>query len=336
VLELPPIKPVVTEYCRHRLCCSRCQTRTCAPLPPAVVGATCGPRLQAAVALLTGACRLSKRTAGWVCHHLLGVPLSPAEVCGVERQVTQALAPVVARAREHVQSQPANVDETSWSEGRKQGWVWAAVTACVTVFLIRLSRGAGSLRDLLGAGHDQVVTSDRFTTYEVLPLSRRQVCWAHLRRDFQAMIDRRSAGSRVGEGLLSDAVFHDWHRVRDGTLLRQTFAFRAENWYRPDVRAALEEGAACGCAKTAATCRELLAVEPALWTFARVGGGRADEQRGGAGAARASAVAQGQLRDRQRRGKPLRGVDADGGGQLPAAGARRAGLRDGLLRGAAP
>ena len=36
--------------------------------------------------------------------------------------------------------------------------MWAAVTACVTVFLIRLSRGAVSLRELLGANHDRVVT----------------------------------------------------------------------------------------------------------------------------------------------------------------------------------
>jgi transposase len=274
VLELPPLKPVVTEYRRHRLACPRCPTTTCAPLPAEVAGTTCGPRLQAAVALLTGACRLSKRTASWVCQNLLGVPLSPAEVCGIERQVTQALAPAVAQAWQHVQAQPVNVDETSWREGRQKGWVWAAVTACVTVFLIRLSRGAGALRSLVGAAHNRVVTSDRFTTYQVLPLERRQVCWAHLRRDFQAMIDRGGAGVRVGEQLLllSDWVFQDWHRVRDGTLQRKTFLYRAEHWYRPDVHRALEEGAACGCAKTAATCRELLAVEPALWTFARVEG----------------------------------------------------------------
>ena len=113
------------------------------PLPDHVAGATCGPRLQAAVTLLTGACRLSKRTASWVCQNLLGVSLAPAEVCSVERQVTQALAPAVAQARKHVQAQPANVDETSWNEGQKNGWVWAAVTACVTLFLIRLRAAPG-------------------------------------------------------------------------------------------------------------------------------------------------------------------------------------------------
>jgi transposase len=84
-------------------------------------------------------------------------------------------------------------------------------------------------------------------------MERRQVCWAHLRRDFQAMIDPQGGVARVGENLLllSDAGFRDWHRVRDGTLRRKTFASRAENWYRPDLQAVLQEEASCGCVKTA-------------------------------------------------------------------------------------
>ncbi|HLJ94655.1 MAG TPA: transposase [Gemmataceae bacterium] len=98
--------------------------------------------------------------------------------------------------------------------------------------------------------------------------------WAHLRRDFQAMIDRNNAGTKIGEDLLflSDVMFDTWHRVRDGTLQRKTLSYRTENWYRPHVRQTLEAGRVCGCAKTEATCRELLALEPAFWTFARVEG----------------------------------------------------------------
>ncbi len=272
VLELPPIRPTVTEYRRHRLCCPRCHTTTCAALPAGAAG-TCGPRLQAAVALLTGACRLGKRTASWVCRDLLGAPLSAAEVCAVERHATRALAPAVAEARAHVQSQPANVDETSWREGAAKAWLWAAVTAAVTVFLVRRSRGAGPLRELLGADHDRVVTSDRFTTYEVLPRRRRQVCWAHLRRDFQAMIDRGGEARAVGRDLMavSDDLFFFWPKVRDGTWRRERFQDQVRTWRR-QLRAALRRGAGCGCAKTAATCREVLALGRALWTFASVEG----------------------------------------------------------------
>ena len=70
---------------------------------------------------------------------------------------------------------------------------------------------------------------------------------------------------------MTDALFAWWHRVRDGTLSRRTFR-RYVAGLREDVLAVLGQGCACRCAKTAATCRELLAVEQSLWTFARVEG----------------------------------------------------------------
>jgi transposase len=69
--------------------------------------------------------------------------------------------------------------------------------------------------------------------------------------------------------LLTDVLFGWWHRVRDGTLTWRTFR-RYVASLREDILAVLEQGRACGCGKTAATCRELLAVEEALWTFVRV------------------------------------------------------------------
>jgi transposase len=49
-------------------------------------------------------------------------------------------------------------------------------------------------------------------------------------------------------------------------LKRQVDRLRAE------VRSLLEEGAGCGCAKTAGMCAEILKAEEALWAFARVEG----------------------------------------------------------------
>ncbi len=101
----------------------------------------------------------------------------------------------------------------------------------------------------------------------------RQVCWAHLRRDFQAMIDRGGEGERIGRRLLgmSNRVFRCWHRVRDGTLEWEAFQERMRR-LRREVSQALEDGSRCTCAKTAATCWEILKVEDGLWSFARVRG----------------------------------------------------------------
>jgi transposase len=272
VVEVPPIRPVVTEYRRHRLQCTICGRVTCPALPVDARGGY-GPRVQAVCALLSGAYRVGKRGVARLCRDLFGVPISPAAVCDLQRKTAAALEPVVRAAHAHVAGKPANVDETGWREGRKRGWLWVAVTASVTVFLVRLSRARVVLADLI-PGNLGVLTTDRYPVYDHLPPDRRQVCWAHLRRDFQAMVDRRNGGSGVGEDLLlyADILLMQWKRVRDGTLTRRGFRQSYLGWVRADIRLLLGRGAVCGCAVTAGVCRELLAVEPALYTFAAVEG----------------------------------------------------------------
>jgi transposase len=273
VLELPRVRPEVTEYQLHRLRCPACGLSTCASLPAGVPRGGQGPRLQAALALMAGAYRMSKRMVQAFCSDVLGVPICAGQVCACEAETAAAVEPVVQELREYVRGQPANVDETGWWQKRQRGWLWAVVTQAVTVFTIALSRAAAVAQELVDPAAGQVITTDRYKGYLWLPLRQRQVCWAHLIRDFQAMVDRASAGSAVGEELLccAEDVFTWWYRVRDGTMSRSTFRrYIAE--LRPWVRSQLEGGAACACAKTAGTCREILAVEPALWTFARVEG----------------------------------------------------------------
>lgn len=273
VIELPPIKPLVTEYQLHRLPCPRCGTFTCATLPDGVPVGRQGPRLQATLAVLTGAYRLSKDQAETLCADLFSVPICSGTICQLEQQTTVALAPVVEELHQHIKTEHANLDETGWREEGKRAWLWVAVTAMVTVFHIARSRGGAVARSLLGPGLHWVVTSDRYSAYQWLALRRRQLCWAHLRRDFQAMIDRHNSGSSIGQELLlfSDDVFHWWYRVRDGTMRRSSLRTYIAG-QRPWLRTLLERGAVCGCAKTAGVCRELRKLEPALWTFLRVEG----------------------------------------------------------------
>jgi transposase len=273
VIELPVFRPDVIEYQLHRLSCSGCGCTTCATLPVGVPTGGQGPRLQGTVALLTGAYRLSKRQVESLCADLLGVPLSAGQVCAVEVEVVAATASVVTELRAYVQKQSANVDETGWWQKEQRGWLWSVVTRSVTVFVLALSRSAQVVQELLDPSAGQVITTDRYKGYDWLPLYQRQICWAHLRRDFQAMVDRRNAGSALGDELLlfAEDVFTQWYRVRDGTIRRATLRTYVDS-QRPWFRARLTAGVACGCAKTAAVCRDLLRLEPALWTFTRIDG----------------------------------------------------------------
>jgi len=216
---------------------------------------------------------MSKRMVASFCQAVLGVELSVGEIGQIEQTVRQAVAPAVEEARGYVQSCHTNVDETSWQEQRQRRWLWTVVTAQVSVFVIATGRGAAVLRMVVGEWYAGIITSDRAKAYDGRSLRTRQLCWAHLARDFQAMIDRGGPGQAVGEALLEHAqvLFAWWHWVRDGTWARSTFQSYVGT-LRASLRVELEAGRQCVCPKTAATCRELLAREAALWTFVRVEG----------------------------------------------------------------
>jgi transposase len=272
VAEVPPVCPVVDEYRLHRLVCPRCRTSTCAALPPGVPGGAFGPRLRAILSVLVGGYRLGKRPVRQLVFDLLGLTISVGMISRLERQAAAELEAPVEELRGYVrEAAVAHIDETSWWQCREKMWLWAAVTRPVTVFTIAQSRGADVAREVLGTDARKVVISDRFSSYGWI--KRRQYCWAHLDRDFQAMIDRGGESAEVGRLLLghSGRLFDWWHRVRDGTMARATLRSKVA-MMRLSFRDDLRRGLKCGCIKTAGTCRELLAGEPHLWTFVRVEG----------------------------------------------------------------
>ena len=128
-------------------------------------------------------------------------------------------------------------------------------------------------RTLLGTERSQVIISDRFPGYDWIAVGDRQVCWAHLRRDFQAMIDRGGVSEPIGRELLnaSNHLFRWWHRVRDGTMERSVFV-RLVGRVKAKIISALTRAERCGCGRTEGTCTELRKVEPAFWSFVRVPG----------------------------------------------------------------
>ncbi len=269
VTELPRVRPHVTEYQVHTLGCAQCGEQTTAPLPAGVPGGAFGPRLQATVAVCTGVYHLSRRTTVGVMADLFGVDLALGTVSACEQAVSVAVAAPVAEAHAYVQQQEAvHADETGWRQRRRRAWLWVAVSALVTVFMVHQRRSTEAARALLGALTGATLISDRWSAYQHWAVEQRQLCWAHLRREFTAFTERGGASARVGRALLQDttAMFARWHRVRDGTLSHRRFWLEMRP-LRRRVEGRLRRGAALRDAKTAATCRALLELAPALWTF---------------------------------------------------------------------
>lgn len=284
-MELPPIEPLVVEYRLHQLACQVCGHQTRASLPPGVSPSGYGARLSAIVALLSGSYRQSYRQVCALINDLFGVSLSRGTVGRLRYELNVALHTPVTAAQAYIYRQPVlHSDETSFPQGNRdgrnpqgtKGWLWVLVTPLVSFYEVVLSRSQQTAKCLIDNSYGGIVVSDRYSAYTWIALAQRQLCWAHLKRDLTAMSERSGLSRDIGEALLrrQRRLFRWWHQVRDGTLSREQFSYQVA-YLRQGFRRTLEVAAAlpidrdekAPLAKTVRTCRCLLKVEPALWTF---------------------------------------------------------------------
>lgn len=271
VTELPQVKATVTEFQVHSVRCPCCGLLNRGTLPREIAASQFGPNLVSLMAVLMGRYRLSKRQVVDLLGTCFAVPLAASSVVNQQQVISEALAQPVEELRAYVQQQPAcNVDETSWrqAEQSKSSWLWVVVTALVTVFHIVPSRSGAIDRELLGETYSGVVGSDRASAYTWLDPSQRQLCWSHLVRDFQKILERGDESYRIGANLKVHAEYLlvSWARVRDGTL--SYAAFLAEfPAIQCQLRYWLTQGLLCPDESTAETCRRLIALDAALWSF---------------------------------------------------------------------
>jgi transposase len=268
VVELPEMPVQVTEYQAHGRTCPNCGQLNWAQIPNEVRDHACGPRLTATLSFLSGVLHAGKRGIEEFVETVFHVPIALGTVSNLEQEMSAALAAAHAEARQAVQEATAkNVDETGWKQAGAKRWLWGAATAWVACFVITPTRGALGLAALLGQKIKGIISSDRWSVYGQLLLGLRQLCWAHLKRDFQKLVDRGGSGKHYGElGLAAvQILFHHWHLFRGGGS--RAALQRELQPLRETMRSWLEEGTRCRDAKAATLCGNLLEVEPALWTF---------------------------------------------------------------------
>ena len=269
VTEIPRIEPVITEYRCHSLPCLQCGQAKRAEWPTEMASGAFGPRLSATVGYLTGRMGMSQRDVEEIATSLFHTEISLGSISTLTQEVSQALATPVLTVQEYVQTQPiVNADETGWQQAGQRHWLWLAATPLVTLFLLTSSRSANSAKALLGEKFAGIVGSDRWSAYNWLSTTRRQLCWAHLKRDFQAFVERDDESALLGRALLAQEkqLFALWHRVRDGTLSRDAFITSVQP-IQDQVGKLLRQGTSLPHSKTAGTCRDILKREDALWTF---------------------------------------------------------------------
>jgi transposase len=179
-----------------------------------------------------------------------------------------------AEAQQAVQRAPVkHVDETGWKQAGRKRWLWGAATATDVCFVIHATRGVQGLQALLGGVLKGLFVSDRWSVYHCLPVCRRQICWAHLKRDFQKLVERGGPAEAIGRvGLeVVECLFADWWSFRRGELDRPGLQTRVQRMAR-ELQSTLEQGCGCADSKAATFCANLLALYPALWLFAAIEG----------------------------------------------------------------
>jgi len=182
VVELPRVKPHVTEYRIRDGICQGCGKRHRGELPQDAPNGMLGPRAMALVAVLAGKYRMSKRYIGDLLRDLFGLDICLGTVSNTEARVSEALAKPVEGAREFVRQQSvAHMDETGHKESGKKAWLWVAATTFVSVFAIRFSRGSAVAKEMLGETFRGFLVSDRWSAYYWFDVLRRQLGSSHSR-----------------------------------------------------------------------------------------------------------------------------------------------------------
>jgi transposase len=276
VVDLLQVMTWLKEFRQHAIECPGCGTINKGELPDEATTSAFGPGIHALVAYLVGANRVTRRNVQSILSDVFGIDVSLGALSKMEERVSEALEEPVEEAKTSVLLAPSvNIDETPFFEKNEKAWLWAAVTNSVVAYLVRATRGMKVARELLGETFRGILGSDRAKCYLLIDMKHRQICWAHLKREFQKLVDAGLPGAEIGKFLEEDRkkLFEWWHRVRDGTMARSSFRKKVSN-LRQGVRALLEQhplyevdDPVC-----ASFLRELLKYEDALWTFTRVEG----------------------------------------------------------------
>ena len=270
VWDLPVVRPEITAHVYHTVCCPGCGGIVTADRPADVPPGAFGARTAAAVTVLHGDYHLSHRAILRLLQAFFGLPISLGSVVTLQQAGSAALAAPYAEVQTAVQhSDRCNIDETSWYEAGTPRWLWTMVTAVASLFVVATSRAGPALRQLLGPAYAGIVGSDRHKPYLKLAPERHQLCWSHLIRNFQALVDRGGRPGIWGADFLeiSRMVFRLWHLFREGTIDRATLQAAMEP-IQTAMHGLLVQGAR-RCDAPEGMCQELLAHEAALWTFVR-------------------------------------------------------------------
>lgn len=272
-IDIPEnIGTIIVEYRLHTCKCSNCCSSVTAHMPPEKGNTVIGVNMKSLMAVLSTRYHLSKRLIRELLIDMFGedAALSIGCISQAEEEVANSLEKPYNEAISAIKIEEAiNVDETSWYLNHNLQWIWVAVSDTLAVFHIDPNRSQKAFERFLG-DFQGFIMSDRFSAYNKLSLEQRQLCWAHLKRDFQKLIDRENGAEGTGRWALSEIekMFGFWHSYLDGKLAKEKLEQEFQSLKARFMRL-LKLGQETKDPKANTFCGNIIKAWSSLWNFVK-------------------------------------------------------------------
>jgi transposase len=221
-IELPPVRPDVTQVRLFGGRCACCGERVTAEAPPGLEqGSPFGQSIAAMVVYLHYAHAISLERLVTLMDELFSLSISEGAINNILARAREPLLDATAAIEAVVLASPVICsDETSVRVKGKNWWEWVFVTAIAALHVIKPSRGKAVVTALFGEIRPEVWVSDMLGSQRG-HAGQWQVCLAHLLRDAKyAIEDGDTAFSAPFRRLLLRAVAIGRRRetLKDTTL----------------------------------------------------------------------------------------------------------------------
>jgi transposase len=221
-IEIPPIRPVVTQVERYGCNCPSCGNGQLAPVPARLAaGSPFGESIAALVTTLRYSHAISYARMQQLMKEVFGLEISEGAIANlllhVKQQLSTTVNGIVTRLR---QARVIGSDETSARVNGVNQWEWTFQNDQICLHVIRPSRGGDVMTEVLAGHCPEVWISDLFSAQKTHPAEDWQVCLAHQLRDCQYGIDAGDDifSARMKSILLwSIAVRHRWDALAEST-----------------------------------------------------------------------------------------------------------------------
>lgn len=210
VIDIPPIKPVITEHDVYKIRC-RCGHENTAAFPEGIVSpVSYGPNTQSMIAYLSTRQYIPVERTAELMSNVFGLPISTGGVCYLLEKVRQKAAPVYESIRQLVlKGNVIGADETGVNINGKNNWAWAFQNPKATFIAIHKSRGKKAIDHIMPEGFENnILVTDCWAAYFKDIVVWHQLCTAHLLRELKFFIEKYPGNTWAQRmnGLIANAL----------------------------------------------------------------------------------------------------------------------------------